>query len=310
MSVESTEKALLAAEHGVVAFDLSHLEHSFYEVLPDSISETITRDISGLEEGFCVEGLILNADATIAQHLDIWRSQGVFTYRRSPASAVGSHVIVALIGPDSASAVAAILGVLPQPGRVFATDWSGARILFAGNGPSYGRTATLAIPVGVATDVFSSLMAEGVTPGGLDALDALRTQGGELNWGSDALPPLNPFEADLSHLVDSEAGFTGRRAYRRAMRKGNERVVVGFETEICKPEPGGGLRAGDTAGSVISVMTWPESSITVGLGWLEPAPVFHRGSKAFGDPLPQLETDVDGTWFPVSLTDPPFTRKP
>ncbi|NNC41632.1 MAG: aminomethyl transferase family protein [Acidimicrobiia bacterium] len=305
----STEKALLAAEHGVVAFDLSHLEHTLYEVLPDAISDTITRDIGSLEEGFCTEGLILDADATITQHLDIWRSQRIFMYRRSPASAVGSHVLVALIGPNSASAVAAILGVLPQSGMVFATDWHGARILFAGNGPSYGRTATLAIPVDVASEVFSALMAEGVSPGGLEAFDALRTEGGELNWGSDALPSLTPLEADLSHLVDPEAAFTGRRAYRRAMRKGNERVVVGFKTNSCSPEPGSGLRAGSASGSVISVMKWPKSSDTVGLGWLEPAPVFHRGSKAFGDPLPQLEANVGGSWFPVSLTDPPFTRE-
>ncbi len=304
--VGSTAGVLETAREGVAAFDLSHLSHAFHDRISDELADTITRDVRSLGDGSCTEALILDEGGKISSHLDIWMNSAAFLYWRTYAAGPGSHAIVALVGPDAGAVVGSIFGEVPQSGRVFGSDWHGVRVLCAGNGPAYGRTATIAMPVDVAAEVMSAAMAEGTILGGVDAFHALRTRAGELDWGADGIPPLTPLEADLTHLVDPEATFTGRRSYRRALRKGNERVVVGFRTDTCQPQAGDGLRAGDSHGFVISVATWPDDAPSVGMGWLEPAPVFHRGSKAFGDPLPQLEAHVDGTWFPVSLADPPF----
>ena len=299
---------LVKAHESAAVFDLSHWAHTWHPTMPEEFESAVTRDVDSLAESSCTEALILNEDGTLAEHVDLWIDEGVFTYHHRPASEPGSHAIFAVVGPKAGSTIGAVLGDMPTTGEVFRADWNGLPVLAAGNGPRYGTSVTLATPAEVGAEVLRSVLAEGGEVAGNEAFTALRTQAGELDWGSDGLPALSPMEADLTHLIDPEARFSGRRAYRRALRRGNQRAVVGFIARTCRPEVGSQLRAGDSLGTVVAVMQNPATEHPVGMGWLDPAPVFHRGSKAFGDPLPQLEVSVDGTWCAVSLSDPPFNR--
>lgn len=300
------EETLVMADEAAVLFDVSHRRHTGYEQPPDELTESLSCNLASLPPDSCTEGLVLRDDATIAAHVDLWRSTLLFVYDRSFSAGAASRALFAVIGPAAADAVGAVVGAVPQPGDVVEVDWQGEAVLAAGNGPVHGQTITMAVPLASGADVATALRSEGIGLGGLSAFDALRTRAGELDWGSERFPPVTPIEADLTHLVDLDARFKGRRSYRRALRAGNRRAIVGFTARSGAPEAGNPMRAGDTHGAVIAASRLPGGPV-VGLGWLEPAPVFHRGSKAFGDPLPQLEVLVTGEWRPVSLTDPPFT---
>ena len=294
---------LTATLEGAVLFDLSHLDHAI-----DNL-EDATRDVTSIDAGTCAEALLLADDGSVMRHLDIWVGNEVFAFDHSATAGEGTHHILAVVGPGAGAVVGAVLGDSPGTGQLIEADWRGAGVLAAGNGPVYGSTVTVAAPTSVGHEVRSALQAEGAAAGSTEAYAAIRVQAGELDWGTGAFPDVNPVEADLTHLVDAEARFNGRRAYRRALRRGNERAIVGFTARGgLAPQPGDGLRAGEGIGAVIAVMKHPRATDVVGMGWLEPAPVFHRGSKAFGDPLPQLEVQSDGAWRPVSLTDPPFHK--
>lgn len=295
---------------GAAVFDLSHWSHVWHENgVPTEMADAVTRDLSALGTGSCTEALILNDDGTVASHVDVWLDQEAFTYQHRPADGPGTHAIFSLVGPASSAVIGAVLGDAPKSGEVLRVEWTDRPVLAAGNGPTYGSTVTVAAPAELGSEVLAAVIAEGGELAGAAAFTALRTQAGELDWGADSLPQLTPMEADLTHLIDPEARFDGRRAYRRSLRRGNQRAVVGFVARNCLPVVGSPLRAGDSHGSVSAIMKHPTAEHPVGMGWLDPAPVFHRGSKAFGDPLPQLEVSIEGVWYPVSLSDPPFNRQ-
>ncbi len=72
------------------------------------------------------------------------------------------------------------------------------------------------------------------------------------------------------------------------------------------PRAGYQMRAGDSTGVVTSGNFSPVLETGIGLGYLSPPPVFHRYSRAEGDPKPQLEVEIRGEWLAVSLKSPPF----
>jgi 4-methylaminobutanoate oxidase (formaldehyde-forming) len=145
--------------------------------------------------------------------------------------------------------------------------------------------------------------AEGVTPGGYRAIDALRLEKGYRAWGTDLNAETTPAEAGLSFAVKPDKGeFIGREALREPQRKLVCLVLADPRAIALGSEP---VRAdGAVVGRVTSGGYGYAVDASIALAYV---PLAHA------EPGTRLEVDIFGEWVgaevrPEPLYDPSGER--
>ncbi len=217
--------------------------------------------------------------------------------------------LLAVQGPGAPDLIEAVVGWKPKRFGVAQASFGGEPLSVAGTGYTGEPGGELMVSQAVAGDCLRGLLDAGAIPCGLGSRDTLRLEMGYPLWGQDLDEDTSPLEAGLEWVVDWDHDFIGRKSLLRQKSKGVAKTQVGFVMKGRQiPRAGYALRAGPSTGAVTSGNFSPVLDVGIGLGYLAPPPVFHRFSRAEGDPEPALEVEIRGEWLPVTLKSPPFIK--
>lgn len=308
----------MAVRSGAGVFDVTHLGR--FRLSGPGATAAINRqfcnNINLIEPGRAQYTMALNESGGVVDDIIIWRfsaddywvmPNGV-NYQellarfdsadRAAAEANQSEtVLLAVQGPDSASLLAEVIGIVPGRFRVETGEFRDGPMWTAGTGYTGERGAEIAVRVEQATALLEALLAAGAKPCGLGARDTLRLEMGYPLWGQDLDEETTPLEAGLSWVVDWDHDFVGKAALCLQQDAGLPKRLVSFRTADRRPPRHGyPLRSGASHGEVTSGNFSPVLGLGIGMGYLSPP----RQEDA------DLEMEVRGTWVPVVPADLPF----
>ncbi len=322
-----------AVRESVGVFDVSHLGR--VRVSGPGSTELIgglfCNDITDIDPGRAQYTMLLNDNAGIVDDIIVWRlaaddyivmPNGIniddvagALERSAPETVTiagnrGQTALLAVQGPEAPDLLERITGWRPKRFRVAAVEYGGVSFPAAGTGYTGELGGELMVPNDHAEELMRALLEAGATPAALGARDLLRLEMGYPLWGQDLDEETTPLEADLAWVVEWDHDFVGKKALRRQHRKGVDKTQVAFVMKSRHiPRTGHALRAGGSVGAVTSGNFSPILGKGIGLGYVSPAPVFHRYSRAEGDPDPALEIEIRGEWETVTLASTPFIKK-
>jgi aminomethyltransferase len=325
------------AEHRAVretvgVFDVSHLGRVRVSGARAThlIGGLFCNDITAIDPGRAQYTMLLNNAAGVVDDIIVWRLaadeyvvmpngvniEDVAGALRAAAPATvtidplrSETALLAVQGPAAPDLLEQVTGWRPRRFRVETIEFGGARFPAAGTGYTGEAGGELMVPNEQAEPLMRALLTAGASPAALGARDLLRLEMGYPLWGQDLDEETSPLEADLAWVVDWDHDFVGKKALRRQQRKGLAKSQVAFVMKSRRiPRAGHKLRAGGSDGTVTSGNLSPVLGRGIGLGYLAPAPVFHRHSRAHGDPDPALEIEIRGEWEPVTLATTPFIK--
>lgn len=327
------------AEHNAVrqavgVFDVSHLGR--FRVSGKGTTRLLRRmlcnDIQAVKPGRAQYSMVLNDAGGVEDDIIVWRlgdEEAIVLpngandariqrlFQSEAADSVGfeplreTTVLLAVQGRTAPELLEATLGWRPQPFRLARLEELGEGSWGAGTGYTGEPGGELALGIEAGREVFAKLLTAGVVPCGLGARDTLRLEMGYPLWGQDLDPTITPLEADLGWVINWNHDFRGKSALERQRKRGLNRVRLGFSMQGPEiPRRGYRLRAGGSEGTVTSGNFSPVRGKGIGMGYLSPPPVFHRGSRIDGVVEPPLQILVRGEWLTVKLQDPPFIPRP
>lgn len=223
---------------------------------------------------------------------------------------------IALTGPNARAVLSQLAGSIDlspeafphmhvRDGTLLGMSARIARVSFTGE-----LTYEINVPASRATELWDALMnagaQHGITPFGVDAIDALRVEKGYLHVGSDTDGTTIPADVGFGDAVTKKlSDFVGRRSLRLAENERTDRfqfvgvqlddgaapLVVGSHVLNERPTRVGGR----THGYVTSACWSPTLSRYVGLGLIE------RGRERIGESV--LVFDA-GRTFPGTIVEP------
>lgn len=186
--------------------------------------------------------------------------------------------MMAVLGPDSATALAAATGLdLPElaPFHAFSAEIAGRPVSIIGQ--PLGALAGVALVMATedAPLVWERLTALGACPMGIDAYEAVRVQYGVPVHGPEMGEPYNPLEAGLIGSIDFAKGcYIGQEVIARldTYQKVQKRLVSLRFSPGVSPSVGVDLLYdGKPVGAVTSAVSVPTTEETIGLGYVRTA---------------------------------------
>lgn len=285
----------IIAEHNAVRghcgmFDVSHMGE-IYVSGPEAgklVSRIFTNDISGMQPGKILYGMMLYPEGGVMDDLLVYRMPGPSSYMlvvnasnidkdagwiRSAAGGMDvlvedrseSYGQIALQGPDAEKVAASVLG-MDLSGLAFYTfTETGAgdeRIIASRTGYTGEDGFEFYASPAVIRRLWVSLLSAGVTPCGLGCRDTLRFEAGLPLYGHELGPDISPLEAGLGMFVKTDGhDFIGKAAYEALKAAGPARRLVGIELgEKAVPRAGypveaGGETVGEVTTGYISIST-------------------------------------------------------
>jgi aminomethyltransferase len=215
------------------------------------------------------------------------------------------RAVLAVQGPEARAALASVWPEAAAVGRfrVAQIAWRGTPCVVAGTGYTGEDGVELAVPAGVAPDVWQALLDAGIEPAGLGARDTLRLEAGLPLHGHELGPGVTPLQAGLGWVVSWDKGpFIGRDALERERAAGVRRRVRGLSVAERRPLRAGQAveRSGEPVGEVTSGNFSPTLGHAIALALVD-------ASIEVGE---TLDVDVRGTKVAAAVVATPFVRRP
>lgn len=255
-----------ACRQGAVVFDVSHLGTVRVEG-PDAVAlcqRAFTNDLGRIGPGRAQYTHLLDpADASVTDDIIVWwrpdgvldvmpnasNTDGVTTALAEEAAAGGlveitigdvtaTRAILAVQGPEARDRLAELSSEAAEVGR-FAVDEvlvGQVPVVVAGTGYTGEDGVELAVPIDAAEQIWSALLAAGVTPAGLGARDTLRLEAGLPLHGHELGAGITPLQAGLGWVVRWDKGdFRGREALETERASGPRRRLVALKAPDRRP---------------------------------------------------------------------------
>ncbi len=291
ISYEGIEAEHRAVREGVGVFDVSHMG----EVLISGPQATLfvnyifTGDISALEPGKVIYGMMLNENGGVVDDLLVYKRSDSEYFLVINASNIDKDVAwikahaekydvtvedqceywseLAIQGPRAEDIIKTVLGIDGSDLSFYTfkdikAD-NGMPIVLSRTGYTGEDGFELYAPAEVIVSAWEKLMQAGVAPCGLGCRDTLRFEAGLPLYGDELTDEITPLEAGLGMFakVDKE-GFIGRDALVAQKAEGLKRKVVGLEIEG-RAIPRHGYDVLDTDGNKVGEITTGYHSITL-----------------------------------------------
>ncbi len=212
-----------------------------------------------------------------------------------------STIMVSVLGPGASSIVERALGVsvagLPSLGCASA-EWRGEQALVARTDPAGQPGFSVVVPADSAEALWRAALAEGATPAGRDALEALRIGARIPQWGNEFTDDNNPLEAGLLGEVSWTKGcYTGQEVVARLYNYHRiQRFMVSVELPAGEDWPAGVVLLADGAamGRVTSISPIIRDGVQAGLALVRAAHARAGATLHAGENGPAITI----TWAP------------
>jgi len=284
-------------EHAVV-FDVSHLGTVEFTGpgARDALQWLLTNDLGRIGPGRAQYTHLLDpADAHVVDDIIVWWVEperffvmpNASNTERLTAAAVeaasfaasdfevvdvtASRAVLAVQGPHARkllSAVSADAAAVPRFEVAKVGEWT-----VAGTGYTGEDGVEIHVPAAGAPELWSALVAAGITPAGLGARDTLRLEAGLPLHGHELGPGITPLQAGLGWVVRWDKGdFRGREALAAERERGIARRLRGISIEGRRPAREGApvLVDGHEAGRVTSGNFSPTLGHAIALAFVPP----------------------------------------
>lgn len=321
----------LSYEHGTVAehlncrndavvFDVSHLGtvRVSGSTAKNDLQRALTNDLDKIAPGRAQYTHLLDTDGSVLDDIIVWWIDADI-FDVMPNASNTSRVIDAISGHDTTSSRAVLAVQGPQARRrmqTFCDDAAavprfavrrveifGAKCIVAGTGYTGEDGIEIAVPIGVAEQVFDALLAAGVAPAGLGARDTLRLEAGLPLHGHELGAGITPLHAGLGWVVAWNKGeFRGKSALTAIRDAGLNRRLVGISTQGRRPPREGCVVAHD--GHEIGVTTSGNFSPTLNHGI-----AFAFVKPEYVEPGTEVTINVRGILLPGCVVTTPFVKK-
>ena len=310
-----------ACRESAVMFDVSHLGTVRVEGPGsfDRLQAVLTNDLSKIAPGRAQYTHLLNdVDASVLDDIIVWWvSETVFDVM--PNASNTDRVVAAIGGTDTTATRAVIAVQGPDARRIVATfcpdaaavprfnvqevSVCGHDCIVAGTGYTGEDGIEIAVPVDGAADVWSALLAAGVSPAGLGARDTLRLEAALPLHGHELGEGITPLQAGLEWVVAwKKPSFLGREALALEKESGVSRRLVGISIEGRRPARDGSLvlnADGKEIGFVSSGNFSPTLGRCVALAFVSTSTSVDQ----------HVLLDVRGTHIPGVVVTTPFVAK-
>jgi aminomethyltransferase len=324
-----------AVREGGGVFDLSHMGE--VEVsgpgAAQALSYCLASDIGAVAVGKAKYTLLCAADGGVLDDLVVYRladdrfllvvnaanaaeDLAVITERavdfdaavhdRSPDTA-----LIAVQGPRSAELLGS-LGADTEGLKYYAArpaTVDGVEVLLLARTGYTGEDGfELYLPTASAAALWRNILTAGeplgVMPTGLACRDTLRLEAGMALYGHELDGATNPFAAGLRRIVALDHEFVGRDALRDRADEPLARILIGLTGSGRRAaRAGNAVLDGDgaTVGEVTSGALSPTLGVPIALAYVDVA-LAREGTE--------VRVDVRGTTQPMTVTKPPFYRRP
>lgn len=220
------------------------------------------------------------------------------------------RVMLAIQGPDSAKAVAALglpsdmpymsFAIVPShPWSVAAAEFADVVVCRTGYTGEHGYEVL--IPVASAQSAWQQVLAAGVVPCGLGARDTLRLEMGYALHGHELSPDITPVQAGLNWAVGwKKENFRAKEVLVAEKAAGPSRVLRGLRATVRGiPRADMNVMQGDVVVGVTTSGTFsPTLQVGIALALIDPS--ISEGSV--------VEIDVRGRRLACEVTKPPFVQ--
>ena len=287
----------ITSEHNAVrtdvgAFDVSHMGEIFVggKDAEAFVNHIFTNDVSGLEPGRILYGMMLHPDGGTVDDLLVYKEYGegyLLVVNAANIDKDDAHIRenakgydvtvdnaserfgqIAVQGPSSEKTVVDVLGFERAPQLGFYTfydacDGEGDRVVVSRTGYTgedgfeiYAKPSTI-------VRYWDMLISAGVVPCGLGCRDTLRFEAGMPLYGDELSPEISPVVAGLSMFcgLDKEE-FIGKEALAAQKAEGTSKKLVGIEI-FDKAIPRAGYPVELEDGTEIGVVTTGYHSISL-----------------------------------------------
>jgi aminomethyltransferase len=327
-----TEHRAVRESGGV--FDLSHMGE--VEVsgpgAAKALSYALASDIGAVAVGKAKYTLLCAADGGVLDDLVVYRladdrfllvvnasnapeDLAVITERAADFAAEvhdrsADTALIAIQGPRSAELLAS-LGAdteglkyyAARPARVDGVD-----VLLARTGYTGEDGFELYLPTPSAAESWRTILSVGeplgVVPTGLACRDTLRLEAGMALYGHELNVATNPFAAGLRRIVALDHEFVGRDALHSLAAHQPARTLTGLVGSGRRAARAGNAvldRDGAPVGEVTSGALSPTLGMPIALAYVD---------AALAEPGTEVGVDVRGTTQLMTVTKPPFYRRP
>jgi aminomethyltransferase len=315
----------MACRNGAAMFDVSHL--GTVRVVGtgslDRLQQSLTNNLDKIGPGRAQYTHLLDADdASVLDDIIVWwhpREDGepdVFDVMPNASNtddvqaAIGGdettrdRAVIAIQGPTARDQLAPVFPDAAAVGRfrVGHCEWRGQVCTVAGTGYTGEPGVEIAVPVGVAGELWDALLGAGITPAGLGARDTLRLESGLPLHGHELGPGITSLQAGLGWVVAwDKPDFQGKAAAVAERERGVNRKLFGIATEGRRPARAGCavLDAGQPIGEVTSGNFSPVLGHGIALAFLPPDTIEEH----------PVVIDVRGKELPGRVVRPPFLSK-
>lgn len=275
-------------------FDVSHMGEIFVggKDAERFVNHIFTNDVSGLERGKILYGMMLYPDGGVVDDLLVYREytdapefllvvnaaniDKDFAWMREQAedfeltldNASDSYGQIAVQGPESEDAVASLLGLESVRDLLFYTflntvDANGGRVIVSRTGYTGEDGFEIYASVETTRLFWKKLLEAGVKPCGLGCRDTLRFEAGLPLYGDELSDSISPVMAGLGMFckLDKEE-FIGKQAVADQKAGGVARKLVGIEIHD-RAIPRAGYPVETPEGKEIGVVTTGYHSISL-----------------------------------------------
>ncbi len=244
-----------ACREDVALFDTSHMGEFFFEgdIVASGMNEATTIDIDALPVGKCKYGFLLNDEGGVIDDLIVYRlgeqvlmivvnaarretDLHAFRDRMGSGTMTDRSVEYAKLDVQGPHAIKVLQKYfdrdLTEMGffSFVQTEIFGEPCLLSRTGYTGELGFELYIDGATSVRIWDALIADGVTPAGLGARDALRLEMGYSLYGNDLSETITPLEANLGMFVNLKRDYIGVDALRDQKEAGVTRLLMPFKT--------------------------------------------------------------------------------
>ncbi len=277
-----------AVREAVGVFDVSHMGEIFVSG-PDSlrfVNHIFTNDISALEKGSILYGMMLYPDGGTVDDLLVYRcfEDGKYLLVVNAGNIDKDHKWIldcaegfdvqidnqselwgqlAIQGPLAQKTLDEVLGIREGDGLAFYTFCESGDMIISRTGYTGEDGFEIYAPVEKIQAMWDALMAAGVQPCGLGCRDTLRFEAGLPLYGDELSEKISPVMAGLSVFckLDKEE-FIGKEALVRQKSEGVAEKIIGLEV-LDRAIPRAGYRVLTPSGEDVGVVTTGYHSISL-----------------------------------------------
>ena len=250
-----------AVRHAAGIFDVSHMGEIFVSG-PDAydfVNHVFSNDISGMEDGKILYGMMLYPNGTVVDDLLVYKefepNKYLLVVNASNiakdhewicaqkdgfdveiVNASDTWGEIALQGPAAEKFAVETLGLKPAAELGFYTyyeaEWKGTRMVVSRTGYTGEDGFEIYCTHEAINEIWDLLLEAGVVPCGLGCRDTLRFEAGLPLYGHELSDEITPLEAGLGMFAKvKEKDFIGRDALVAQKEAGLTRKIVGIELQ-------------------------------------------------------------------------------